>query len=58
MESARSDTIQLTLDISDPIRGPKVGPVTVSTTLPHECGVSATLGMHWLFVIQPIPVFL
>lgn len=52
MTSAKSDTIQLTLNIRDPIRGAESGPVRVSTTLPHKCGVSATLGMHSLFVIS------
>lgn len=52
MASAKSDTIQLTLDVRDPIRGTDSGPVHVSTTLPHNCGVSATLGMHSLFVIS------
>jgi len=52
MESATSDTIQLTLNIRDPIRGTGSGPVHLSTTLPQNCGVSATLGMHWLFVIS------
>ena len=54
MESAKSDTIQLTLDIRDPIRGVKSGAVQVSTTLPHECGVNATLGMHSLFVVSGV----
>ena len=52
MDSGKSDTINLTLDIRDPIRGAESGPVVVSTTLPHHCGVSATLGMHSLFVIS------
>lgn len=52
MASAKSDTIQLTLDIRDPIRGTESGPVSVSTTLPNNCGVSATLEMHSLFVIS------
>ncbi len=51
MESADSDTIQLTVEVRDPIRGKKTGPVEVSTTLPHACGVRATLGMHSLYVI-------
>ena len=51
MESGQSDTIQLTLAIRDPIRGTNSGPVEVSTTLPHACGVRATLGMHSLYVI-------
>ena len=51
MESRQSDTIQLTLDVRDPIRGMKSGHVEVSTTLPHACGISATLGMHSLYVI-------
>ena len=52
MELSKSDTIQLTLDVRDSIRGPESGPVHVSTTLPDNCGVSATLGMHSLFVIS------
>lgn len=52
MESGQSDTIQLTLKVRDPIRGRKSGPVEVSTTLPHACGVRATLGMHSLYVIS------
>ncbi len=51
MDSADSDTIQLTLEVSDPIRGKRAGTVEVSTTLPHACGVRATLGMHSLYVI-------
>ncbi|MDH3430645.1 MAG: hypothetical protein OEM60_11130 [Gammaproteobacteria bacterium] len=51
MESGQSDTIKLTLDVRDPIRGKESGPVEVSTTLPHECGVRARLGMHSLYVI-------
>ncbi len=52
MESGQSHTIQLTLEIRDPIRGDKSGPVKVSTTLPQACGVSATLGMHSLYVVS------
>ena len=52
MKSAKSDTIQLTLQIRDPIRGVESGTEKVSTTLPHNCGVRATLGMHSLFVIS------
>ena len=51
MESRQSETIKLTLAVRDPIRGKESGPVEVSTTLPHECGVRATLGMHSLYVI-------
>lgn len=51
MESGQSDTIQLTLDVRDPIRGQDTGTVEASTTLPHACGVSATLSMHSLYVI-------
>jgi hypothetical protein len=51
MESAKSGTIQLTIEIRDPIRSPDSGSLAASTTLPHECGISATLGMHSLFVI-------
>lgn len=51
MDSGQSDTINLTVQVRDPIRGNKSGPVDVSTTLPHACGVRATLGMHSLFVI-------
>lgn len=51
MASANSDTIQLTLEVSEQVRGVESGPVRVSTTLPHQCGVPATLGMHWLIVV-------
>jgi len=51
MDSADSDTILLTLKVSDPIRGKRAGPVEVSTTLPHSCGVRAMLGMHSLYVV-------
>ena len=58
MDSADSDTIRLTLNVRDPIRGETAGPVEVSTTLPHACGVRAMLGMHSLYVItndaQPV----
>lgn len=52
MESATSDTIQLILNIRDPIRGQESGRFKVSTTLPDNCGVVATLGMHSLFVVS------
>ena len=51
MESGETDTITLTLEVRAPIRGIKSGPVEVLTTLPHACGVRATLGMHSLYVI-------
>ena len=51
MYSGQSDTINLTVQVSDPIRGKKAEIVDVSTTLPHACGVSATLGNHSLFIV-------
>jgi hypothetical protein len=58
MESATSDTVQLTLDIDRPVRGPTSGLVTAITTSPYKCGFSATIGMHSFFVIpsgnQPV----
>lgn len=52
MASGSSDTIQLTLDVRESFRGNVTGPVRVSTTLPDKCGISATLGMHSLFVVS------
>ena len=51
MESADSELIELELEVSDRIRGKPPRRVTVTTTLPHACGVRAMLGMHSLYVI-------
>lgn len=51
MSSASSKTIDLSLKVREPIRGPESGMVQIATTLPHECGVSARIGDHALFVI-------
>ncbi len=51
METAASERIQLTVDVKDPIRGPRSGRVSITTTLPHKCGIPAEIGKHSLFVI-------
>ena len=52
MESASSEHIRMTVGISDPIRGPKSGRISITTTMPGSCGVPALLGNHSLYVID------
>ncbi len=54
MESAASEHIQLTVELTDPIRGLRTGSISIATTLPHNCGIPAEIGEQSLFVVPDI----
>ncbi len=54
METAASEHIQLTVEVKDPIRGPRSQRVSIATTLPHNCGIPAEIGEHSLYVIPDL----
>lgn len=54
MESAASEYVQLIVEAKEPIRGPQSRRVSITTTLPHKCGIPAEIGKHGLYVIPDL----